>query len=374
MVVLNVVHAGAQPRQFFLMTWAEAEQLQPKLASCAITQYALLLYEHLYYHPARTRQMSDASFVFMPPYLSAEVNWPEYMVRLLVAFAKTCQQCNVAQQHEEGRLQGWETGSAFVRGDVGRICGASVVQTALSFLNSTRTRAVFVEQNPRIPQRSYLPPEYYKNPSLVWASVDTTRSYWREGLDVSMPAAYSDRMGRLRHVLSGSEFAARRYLACFKGKMTHPVRKKLIKLHDPSRKAMFFDSGRWFAKQAQQLEYDELLAHSEFAIIVRGDVGFSFRFVEAVCSGAVPVVISDNSITPFQDTIPLETYGLRLQEKDIDGLVQRLEVIDDVEIENLRTSAVRFCTAHLASVHLQFETLIKVLQNGSNTWQHSYPI
>ena len=36
----------------------------------------------------------------------------------------------------------------------------------------------------------------------------------------------------------------------------------------------------------------------------------TFRFIDAVCSGSVPVLVTDKMVPPFDELVPFESYGV----------------------------------------------------------------
>lgn len=87
----------------------------------------------------------------------------------------------------------------------------------------------------------------------------------------------------------------------FVGRITHEVRGKMIKTLEG--KEMHFIS----TKNLNMQDYCHLMTRSVFALCPRGYSATSFRIMEAIHLGAIPVYISDEFILPYN--LPFD-YGL----------------------------------------------------------------
>ncbi|KAJ8599758.1 hypothetical protein CTAYLR_003399 [Chrysophaeum taylorii] len=63
-------------------------------------------------------------------------------------------------------------------------------------------------------------------------------------------------------------------------------------------------------------KYDDLL-DTQFALVPRGDERWSFRFLEAVGAGAIPVVVADGLTLPFENLIDWEQIVVRIPERAV---------------------------------------------------------
>ena len=142
----------------------------------------------------------------------------------------------------------------------------------------------------------------------------------------------------------------------FKGSLdTHRLRKKLREaLHDVAVGVYILGSND------DSLEYWQLLSTSKFALVLRGHVSFSYRFSAVVCSGAVPVLISDDWVVPFSEVFPFEHYGIRTLEVNALQMVSVLKAISEEKIAQLSHNAQRFCHQHIITPWQQFDTLMDI--------------
>lgn len=63
-------------------------------------------------------------------------------------------------------------------------------------------------------------------------------------------------------------------------------------------------------------QYDELL-DSTFGLVPKGDERWSFRFLETVGAGAIPVIVADGLTLPFENLVDWEQIVVRVPEADV---------------------------------------------------------
>ncbi len=111
--------------------------------------------------------------------------------------------------------------------------------------------------------------------------------------------------------------------ASFRGIPSHPCRNELEQLHngrdvvcqivEPANHA-----GKLDATTGQlDAAYAELLASSVFAFVPRGDALFSYRLLEAMSFGCIPIVLADGWVLPFDTSIDWPTIALHPREANI---------------------------------------------------------
>merc|ERR1719271_1853012 len=109
-------------------------------------------------------------------------------------------------------------------------------------------------------------------------------------------------------------------------------------------------------------DYDELLASSLFHLVPRGEGKPSaYRFVEAVCSNGIPVLLSDNWVPPFNEVVDFSTYGLQIAEKDVPKLQAILKAIPTDRRGEPRLNAARACRDHFQTLPTQIGTMLQGL-------------
>ncbi len=92
-------------------------------------------------------------------------------------------------------------------------------------------------------------------------------------------------------------------LFSFRGALSHPVRKQLLRLSHPravteESASVFVGHGEYATDGAAFARYAELVQRSKFVLCPRGHGPSSFRLYEALGAGRVPVVVSDDWLPP----------------------------------------------------------------------------
>ncbi len=156
----------------------------------------------------------------------------------------------------------------------------------------------------------------------------------------------------------------RRYLAGFQGVLSHPVRAALQKCHDgkkiivqiiePSQHNILkLDATAGRADQS----YRDIMENADFAFIPRGDALFSYRLLEAMSFGCIPIILSDNWILPFDRLIDWASLSLRPREDELLPCITLLNRLTDREVLERKKKV-------LATYREYFSSLEKIISNG----------
>lgn len=108
------------------------------------------------------------------------------------------------------------------------------------------------------------------------------------------------------------------------------------------------------------------MTNTSFTLALRGDVEFSYRFTEAVCSGAVPVLVADGWVPPFNSLVPFDNYGVRVSEDRLDTLLPTLRGISDPTWNEMRRRAVHICRSYMGSVDRAIHTMLTLALEQDN--------
>jgi hypothetical protein len=108
---------------------------------------------------------------------------------------------------------------------------------------------------------------------------------------------------------SGQQWTCKKkYLLVFKGTNDHYTRKNLGSLDngkDVRVTLTEFKSNCGKDDEAHKScgkgEFSELLLNSTFGLVIRGDTYYSYRFLEVISAGVVPVIFSDKWALPFAE-------------------------------------------------------------------------
>jgi hypothetical protein len=119
-------------------------------------------------------------------------------------------------------------------------------------------------------------------------------------------------------------------LASFQGVNSHPVRQALKGIANGTSIVVNFVErqrhvGKLDAINAKtDRDYEELLSKSIFAFVPRGDALFSYRLLEVMSFGCIPIVLSDGWILPFDRLLSWDRMSLRVHADVIPQLPQIL--------------------------------------------------
>jgi hypothetical protein len=345
---------------FFLVTWNKTEELTPALGACGITVYADLVYKVLEEHPERVATVEKAALLVFPPYLAWETNWPVYQG-----------QKNMLREGGECAYLAYETAQALIR-----------VVNAINLTHRSHHPLKLLVLD-SYPYYSHLPNEAHSNSYFIWAKLNMLESYARRQ-DISMPPPLppsslpglahnlvpkknSEPRGGIKNGTPSEIQQAqkgkrrRKYFLTFLGNFqSHPVRSRFGQmLHDPSEGVIVEDS---HSMGAALYDYNDLLVNTSFTLVLRGDKEFSYRFTEAVCSGSVPVLVSDGWIVPYsQHLVPFQEYGVQVSEDAEAGAVlSTLHALIDEEgrWEAMQEKALHVCKSSMVSVQKSTEAML----------------
>lgn len=77
------------------------------------------------------------------------------------------------------------------------------------------------------------------------------------------------------------------------------VRRHLLELHN-GRDIIVADR---YHDGSDKYDYADLLISSRFGLVPRGGGLHSYRFIEVLAAGAIPVVLADDWVIPFQEVV-----------------------------------------------------------------------
>ena len=126
------------------------------------------------------------------------------------------------------------------------------------------------------------------------------------------------------------------YLLTFKGAHTSELRTQLKGLHNPNKgiKIIVTESSpdvstRSRLNDALVKEYADLIGNTKFGLVPRGEHHFSYRLMETLAAGAIPVILSDDWILPFSELVEYDRFAVVLAEQEWPTLVDQLRSISD---------------------------------------------
>ncbi|XP_011081790.1 probable glycosyltransferase At5g25310 isoform X1 [Sesamum indicum] len=144
------------------------------------------------------------------------------------------------------------------------------------------------------------------------------REGFQFGKDASLPETFVQSPRNPLRQLGGKPPSKRSILAFFAGNMHGYLRPILLKYwenKDPDVK--IFGP---IPKVKGQMSYAQYMKSSKYCICAKGFEVNSPRVVEAIFYECVPVIISDNFVPPFFETLNWESFAVFVSEKDIPNL------------------------------------------------------
>lgn len=319
------------PKLFYLWSFNEFEKAYPDLSGCQLSTYAALAQATALKQPCRASSLLEADILMLPPYLAAECNWPAYG-------SGNCT-TTPANLHRAGH-------------EVDK-CGASIMAAVADVQAIYGDKRVLLLDTNSLWEPYALPKAEYAVEGRIWAKGDSLAPYYRPHLDISMPPASFPRCRQTPRKAYEDPVSAKRYFVSFQGQMRTPVRQTLQQLVNNDVDQIVLDKS-----SPSHHDYDELLHDSRFNLILAGDVPFSYRFNEAVCSGGVPVLVTEQWIPPLSEFLDFDSYGVLVKESDIHNLVPRLRAMTDEDVEIRRKNARAFCTNAFQTTEASLSALL----------------
>jgi hypothetical protein len=120
----------------------------------------------------------------------------------------------------------------------------------------------------------------------------------------------------------------RKVLASFIGDVNiHQIRKQMREVL--SQKSRIIIEGGKYKHTQDVKRFDELMSNSTFALCPRGYGNTSYRLVEAMQFGSIPVYISDVFSLPYNDVIDWNSISIIVKPEDLPKLYNKLKTIEE---------------------------------------------
>jgi Exostosin family len=158
---------------------------------------------------------------------------------------------------------------------------------------------------------------------LAFASLSSAAEQVLSSIDQGLPPPFNlkatkalteDQIKSIRHCLTD-----RPYLLTFVGDLqvdTTPLHSAIASMDDADRRIRILTPV--FLKRRFGLGTAAFMKLSRYVIVPKGDNNFSYNFVEAIASGAIPVVYSDHWVFPFrQELVDWSQCVVRIRENQV---------------------------------------------------------
>lgn len=143
----------------------------------------------------------------------------------------------------------------------------------------------------------------------------------------------------------------REYQACFIGSINHPIRSELMKFEH--------QKGWYMSKRVHNMPaFCNIMNQSVFALCPRGYGPTSFRIMEALQYGAIPVYISDEFVIPHNKDF--SEYGILVKPDQIKRIPEILKAADIKKLQE----AGEYIYRNYYTYQANLELIHKDLQHG----------
>jgi len=252
----------------------------------------------------------------------------------------------------------------------------------LKHWNNGRNHVVFNLYSGTYPK--YLEDLGFNFGEAIIAKASFSDNYYRAGFDVSLPLfakSHPLKKGESGFVKSNYFPPRRKYLMSFKGKrytygIGSATRNSLFHIHNGDDIIMLTTckhGKHWEQYKDQRCEidneeydkwdYQSLLHNSSFCLTPRGRRLGSFRFLESLQSGCIPVVLANGWMLPFAEVIDWKTAALEWEERLLLQVPSVIREISDDQILSMQQQSQFLWERYFASIEVILQTSFQIIQD-----------
>ena len=111
-------------------------------------------------------------------------------------------------------------------------------------------------------------------------------------------------------------------------------------------------------------DYENLLSNSTFCLVPRGRRLGSFRFLETLQAGCLPVILSNGWQLPFDEVIDWSSASFSIDERQLLQVPEILHAVTGPEVFSRRQQTQVIWENYLASVEKIVLTSLNILKDG----------
>ncbi len=113
-------------------------------------------------------------------------------------------------------------------------------------------------------------------------------------------------------------------------------------------------------QEYDKYDYNELLQSSKFCLVPRGRRLATYRLLESLKQGCVPVLLSNNYVLPFSEIIDWKKAAVFADELLLSHVPSMLREINDSELFEMRRFALKYYQTYFSSVERIIATTFEV--------------
>ncbi|KAI6650288.1 Exostosin-1-like [Oopsacas minuta] len=219
---------------------------------------------------------------------------------------------------------------------------------------------------------------------LIKASVSD--NFNRRGFDISSPLLPKDFKLTDRHpgalrVLNNLYPVQRKYLLSFKGKryvwgVGSVARNALSNIHNNRDIVLLttcIHGANWYKYEDRLCENDnnvyteyefvDLMINSSFCLVPRGRRLGSFRFLESLQFGCIPVSLSNSYVMPFSDVIDWKLTAINIDERNLFQVPAEIHSVSANQLLAMRLQAQFIWETYFSSTRKYISTILEILKD-----------
>jgi len=214
------------------------------------------------------------------------------------------------------------------------------------------------------------------------AKASLSNENYRPGFDISLPLFHKhhpEKGGAPGFVKSNNFPVANKYFVAFKGKRyVHGIgsetRNSLHHLHNGQEVVMVTTckhGKNWREMMDERCEednleydrwdYENLLANSTFCLVPRGRRLGSFRFLETLQAGCLPVILSNGWQLPFDEVLDWDAATISVDERHLMQVTEILQSLSRPRVFAMRQQTQVLWDRYLSSVQKIVETTLEIV-------------
>lgn len=216
------------------------------------------------------------------------------------------------------------------------------------------------------PEYRFLGRHNLPDPRVNLVSVSAAPVHHLPSFDIGLPPPQVTPLAlndtHLRLLLEQDCRDDRPLLLVFSGNFRHPVRQQMrASLHNEP-------NGVWIGRGpvvrlSNSTDYADFMKRAVFGAAPRGDNLFSYRFVEVLAAGAIPVVHANQWVWPLAPIIPwTNCCAVDIPEQDVNDTLEILQRLDRNQRCRMRQNAARIYNQYFRTSQGTMEGIMDALQ------------